>query len=71
MNATAVTPIDFAHDRADVARALESLVARELGGRSGPVADAIRYALQGEGKRLRAILVISAYRAAGSRQRAR
>ncbi len=65
MSATGVTPIDFAHDRAAVARALESLVARQLAGESGPVSDSIRYALQGEGKRLRAVLVVSAYRAAG------
>lgn len=67
MNATGVMPIDFAHDRAAVGRALEALVARRLAGETGPVADAIRYALQGEGKRLRAILVFSAYRAAGGR----
>ncbi len=67
MSTTGVTPIDFAQDRAVVARALEALVQRRLAGETGPVADAIRYALQGEGKRLRAILVLSAYRAAGGR----
>ncbi len=67
MNATGVAPIDFAHDRAEVARALDALVARRLAGESGPVSDAIRYALQGEGKRLRGILVLSSYRAAGGR----
>jgi geranylgeranyl diphosphate synthase, type II len=60
-----VTPIDFATDRAAVARALEDLAARYLGGKDGAVADAIRYALQGEGKRLRAVLVMAAHRAAG------
>lgn len=65
MSAAGVTPIDFAADRVAVARALEALVARHLEDERGPVADAIRYALQGEGKRLRAILVASAYRAAG------
>jgi geranylgeranyl diphosphate synthase type II len=62
---TGVTPIDFASDRASVARALEALTVRYLGGRDGVVADAIRYSLQGEGKRLRAILVIASHRAAG------
>jgi len=65
VNATGVTPIDFAHDRAEVARALDELVARKLAGESGAVANAIRYALQGEGKRLRAILVMAGFRAAG------
>ena len=67
MSATGVTPIDFAQDRVAVARALEDLVARKLADQAGPVAEAIRYALQGEGKRLRGILVMSAYRAAGGR----
>jgi geranylgeranyl diphosphate synthase type II len=62
---TGVTPIDFAGDRAAVARSLEALAHRYLAGRDGVVADAIRYSLQGEGKRLRAILVIAAHRAAG------
>ena len=65
MSVTGVTPIDFARDRAAVARSLEQLVAQKLAGDTGPVANAIRYALLGEGKRLRAILVIEAYRAAG------
>lgn len=58
-------PIDFASDRASVARALEALTLRYLGDRDGVVADAIRYSLQGEGKRLRAILVIASHRAVG------
>ena len=62
---TDVAPMDFAVDRAAVARALEELVDRTLGAERGPVSDAIRYSLQGEGKRLRAILVIEAHRAAG------
>lgn len=65
MMSTDVTPIDFTRDRAAVARALDALTLRYLGGHDGPVADAIRYALQGEGKRLRAVLVMSAHRAAG------
>ncbi len=65
MNATGLSPIDFALDRAAVARALERLVAETLADDAGPVVDAIRYALAGEGKRLRGILVMEAYRAAG------
>lgn len=55
----------FAADRAAVAAALDRLVVRYLGDDRGPVADAIRYSVAGEGKRLRAILVMEAYRAAG------
>ncbi len=63
---TAVQPeLDFAGDRAIVAAALERFVERYLGGMNGPVADAVRYSVEGAGKRLRAILVLSAYRAAG------
>ncbi len=56
---------DFAADRVAVARALDALTARALGEAKDPVAEAIRYAIAGEGKRLRAILVIEAHRAAG------
>ena len=65
MTGTVPAPIDFSADRVRVARALEALTARCLDGRDGPVFDAIRYSLAGEGKRLRAVLVMSAYRAAG------
>ena len=57
--------LNFAGDRAIVALALARFVERYLGGLHGPVADAVRYSVEGEGKRLRAILVLSAYRAAG------
>ncbi len=60
-----ITPIDFASDRAAVARALDTLQQRYLGAQKGAVSDSIRYALQGEGKRLRAVLVMAAHRAAG------
>lgn len=53
--------------RAIVRRALDALVERYLGDEHGPVADSIRYSVQGEGKRLRAILVLAAYCAAGGR----
>jgi geranylgeranyl pyrophosphate synthase len=68
MSQAGVTPIDFAADRAAVARALDALQGRYLGTRDGAVADSIRYALQGEGKRLRAVLVMAAHRAAGGTQ---
>jgi len=57
--------VSFAADRAAVGRALDAVVARCLGGQVGPVADAMRYSLAGEGKRLRAILVMASHRAAG------
>lgn len=57
--------IDFGPARAAVARALEALAARHLGADESSVASAIRYSLLGEGKRLRAILLMAAYRAAG------
>ena len=65
MSAAAPVPVDFGADRARVARALDALVGRCLADCDGPVYDAIRYSLQGEGKRLRAVLLLSAYRAAG------
>jgi len=68
MTQAGVTPIDFGADRAAVARALEALQQRYLGDQKGAVSDSIRYALQGEGKRLRAVLVMAAHRAAGGRK---
>lgn len=68
MTETDVAPIDFGADRAAVGRALEALARRYLGDRDGVVAEAIRYALRGEGKRLRAILVMASHRAAGGRR---
>ena len=63
---TAVQPeLNVSDDRAVVAAALGRFIERYLGGMHGPVADAVRYSVEGEGKRLRAILVLSAYRAAG------
>jgi geranylgeranyl diphosphate synthase type II len=57
--------IDFGPDRAGIDRALESFCERHLDVRGHPVADAIRYSLTGEGKRLRGILFLRAYAAAG------
>lgn len=57
--------IDFAPDRAAIDRALESLCDRHLAALAAPVAEAIHYSLTGEGKRLRGILFLRAYEAAG------
>ncbi len=62
---SASTATDFAPTRAQVARALEAFCADSLHGVEGPVAEAIRYAIRGEGKRLRAVLVTSAFEACG------
>jgi farnesyl diphosphate synthase/geranylgeranyl diphosphate synthase type II len=55
----------FAAERAAVDAALAAFAAAYLGSLDGPVADAVRYSMLGEGKRLRAILLVTAYRAAG------
>lgn len=55
----------FAADRRAVDRALARVCALYLDGAAGGAAEAIRYSLLGEGKRLRAILLLAAYRAAG------
>jgi len=57
--------LDFGPDRAAIDHALESFCDQLLGGLPSPVADAIRYSLTGEGKRLRGILFLRAYEAAG------
>ncbi len=59
------TAPDFAADRALVDAALATLAARETQPLAGPVGEAIRYALEGGGKRLRGVLFLAAYRAAG------
>lgn len=55
----------FAAERVAVQRALDGFCARWLGDMAPLTAEAIRYALLGEGKRLRAILLLEAYRACG------
>jgi len=57
--------IDFGPDRLAIDRALGTFCDRYLAGLESPVADAIRYSLMGEGKRLRGILFLRAYEAAG------
>ena len=55
----------FAEDRVAVQRALDAFCARWLTSIAPLTAEAIRYALLGEGKRLRAILLLEASRACG------
>ena len=55
----------LAADRRAVTDALQRIADRHLDGLPRGVADAIRYSLAGEGKRLRAVLLLAAYRAAG------
>jgi geranylgeranyl diphosphate synthase, type II len=55
----------FAADRAAVQAALGRFCARYLPATPPRAADAMRYTLMGEGKRVRAVLLLAAYRAAG------
>src|SRR3954467_5973056 len=57
--------VDFGPDRAAIDRALSGVCERYLPALSSPVSDAIRYSLMGEGKRLRGILFLRAFEAAG------
>ncbi|HEX5972942.1 MAG TPA: farnesyl diphosphate synthase [Gemmatimonadaceae bacterium] len=54
----------FAADRAAIGAALEGFCERYLDQIPAPVSDAIRYSLLGEGKRMRGILLLSAFEAA-------
>lgn len=59
-------PFDLATDRASVDRELRLLCESDaLGALPAPVADAIRYSILGQGKRLRPILMLASYRACG------
>ena len=61
-----VAAIDLATDRAAVDRELSLLCEGDvLGTLPAPVASAIRYSILGQGKRLRPILMLAAYRACG------
>ncbi len=62
---TTSAPPDFSAARARVAQALDALCDRRLPAIGGPVGAAMRYSITGEGKRLRAVLVMSAYEACG------
>lgn len=55
----------FTGERAAVQQALDTFCARWLSDIAPLTAEAIRYSLLGEGKRLRAILLLEAYRACG------
>jgi geranylgeranyl pyrophosphate synthase len=57
--------IDFTAARAAIGEAIAGVCARYLVGIAPPVGDAIRYSLLGEGKRMRGILFLSAFEAAG------
>jgi geranylgeranyl pyrophosphate synthase len=57
--------VDFGPDRALIDRALSAFCDRYLGAVQSPVADAVRYSLVGGGKRLRGILFLRAFEAAG------
>jgi len=59
-------PFDLATDRASVDRELRLLCESDaLDALPAPVADAIRYSILGQGKRLRPILMLASYRACG------
>jgi farnesyl diphosphate synthase/geranylgeranyl diphosphate synthase type II len=65
MTAVDATQVSFAAERAAVDAALVTFANHHLSSMDGPVADAVRYSMLGEGKRLRAILLLASYRAAG------
>ncbi len=58
----------FAAEREAVDAALVALAARETPRLAAPVGEAIRYSLEGGGKRLRGVLFLAAYAAAGGRR---
>ncbi len=57
----------FAADRAAIQKSLNGFCDDLLEGLPVVAADAVRYALRGEGKRLRPLLLVEAYRACGGR----
>ena len=57
--------MDFVAARLAIGEALAGFCERYLAELSGPVGEAIRYSLLGEGKRMRGILFLSAFQAAG------
>src|SRR5579872_3997140 len=59
--------VSFGEDRRAVQSALANVCATHLADLAPVAAEAIRYSLMGEGKRIRAILLLAAYRAAGGR----
>ena len=65
---TEAPAIRFDAERNAVAAALDAIATRAALSLDPRVADAVRYALSGAGKRLRAVLLIAAYRATGGRR---
>lgn len=59
--------VELGRDRRAVEAALRALCDRHLTALPARVAEAIRYSILGEGKRLRPLLVLAAYRACGGR----
>ncbi len=64
---TSDTVTSIAEAQAAINGALADIADRRLGSVAEPVGDAIRYSLLGEGKRMRGILLLSAFEAAGGR----
>jgi geranylgeranyl diphosphate synthase, type II len=56
---------DFRTDRGKIEHRLDDICSTHLRGLPAPIADAIRYGLKSPGKRLRPLLLLFAYRAAG------
>jgi len=65
MTAVDAAHVSFASEKAAVDTALTSFANLYLRSIDGPVADAVTYSMLGEGKRLRAILLLASYHAAG------
>lgn len=64
-SAANLSAASFANERVAVQQALDVFCVRWLSDISPLIAEAIRYSLLGEGKRLRAILLLEAYKACG------
>jgi geranylgeranyl pyrophosphate synthase len=65
MTSTNTPAAQFDVERAAVAAALDQIAARAAQSLDPRIADAVRYALTGAGKRLRPVLLITSYRACG------
>lgn len=65
MTAVDVPNLNFADERAAVDAALTTFANLYMRSMDGPVADAVTYSMLGEGKRLRGILLLASYKAAG------
>src|SRR5476649_2197000 len=65
MTSASAQQLSFSAERAAVDAALATFAKTYLCSIDGPMAEAVSYSMLGEGKRLRAILLLTAYRAAG------